>query len=171
MVYRSDTEALAARLEVLEKDLAERTRERDDVAKLLADAKATDEAQQWLADAPRPPRRRWMIAGLSLMLAGVAGFATYQSTHPQPDRFEQTLKAFAQYTNEICACVDKTCAQAVTDQLTKWGQEMAMKDRELPKPSEDQLKQITEVTKRFSDCLIRAMQDDPSQGPQNQLAK
>lgn len=60
MAYRGDVEALEARVAALSADLAQRVRERDEAAQLLAEARARAHAEAYLADldAGGPARRR-----------------------------------------------------------------------------------------------------------------
>ena len=65
MVYRNELEALAARKAVLDREIAERTRERDEAARLIAQ----------LSGVPELPRKRnvlVLMAFVTLFLSGAA---------------------------------------------------------------------------------------------------
>jgi anti-sigma factor RsiW len=52
----------------------------------MVTAAASEEAQRDLAEAPRRRRRRWAIAGGSVLAAGVAGFLAVYCLWPDPDK-------------------------------------------------------------------------------------
>ena len=57
-------------------------------------------------------------------------------------------------------CTDQPCASAVSADLTKWAEEFG-KDPEfreqMMKPTEEQSKQMADVAKQLTDCMMRAM--------------
>src|SRR5437870_4155676 len=120
MAYRSEIDALQARLTTLEADLGERTRERDEVAHMLAEARARAQREDYEAAAPIR-RRRWRIAiaaAVSLLALGI-GIAALVMTRPTPhNRMDQAIARIDQFGNETCQCGD--CAQKVSEAMTKW---------------------------------------------------
>jgi hypothetical protein len=159
MTYRSDTDALEARLDVLQKDLAVRERERDEVARMLAEARRADEARRWLEARPRRRRRRILIAtiGSTVMLLG--GFLTYNGMRHESrrERQERVLHAFERFADEICKCNDRACADDVSNKMMQWGEQQAKDaDRDAPYTAELS-KQFDSVGERFGKCLQRAM--------------
>jgi hypothetical protein len=76
MVYRNELEALAARKAVLDREIAERTRERDEAARLIAQ----------LSGVPELPRKRNALVLLALvtLFLSVAAF-TMVLLHRSPD--------------------------------------------------------------------------------------
>jgi hypothetical protein len=62
-------------------------------------------------------------------------------------------------TDDMCACKDKACAEKVTADMVKYGEEMAKKQagKAEPKVSEAQKKEMDETMTRLSDCLTKAM--------------
>ena len=170
MTYRSDTDALEARLEVLEKDLTDRTRERDEVARLLAEARNTDAARRWLEDAPRRRRRRKILFGVlasAVLIAAAIMTLVRMHRDARLERNEQVLHQFEQFADEACACKDKACADKVTERVSKWGQEMA-KDHDYldEKPDPEMVKRFEPVAERFSKCLTAAMSlETPAEKP------
>ena len=84
--YRNDVDALAARDEVLARELADKQRERADIQRLLEEARAADAAEAEQRDVMVGRRRLQRIAvGLAvLVVAGVAAGAVVVTRHPAP---------------------------------------------------------------------------------------
>ena len=158
MTYRSDTDALEARLDVLEKDLADRTRERDDVAHMLAEARDRDAARRWLEGRPKRRRRRIMLVGLASTMMMVGGLVTFfvMRHDSKRDREERVLLQFEDFADDMCRCTESTCAQSVNDRMTKWATEMA-KDYRDEKPDEELIKRATAIAERMGTCMQKAM--------------
>jgi len=57
------------------------------------------------------------------------------------------------YADAICACKDKTCAKKVSDDMTKWGDEVAKDHPEPPKMSDEQTKAASDIGQRFGECM------------------
>lgn len=78
-----------------------------------------------------------------------------------PGDLERTMTALAKMTefaDKMCACHDTTCAQKVSDEMTKWAQEQATKQtRRPPKMSEQMTKRFTELGERLGKCMQQAM--------------
>lgn len=67
------------------------------------------------------------------------------------------LKRMVEFTDMMCKCADKACADQVTDAMTKWSIEMAKTaDRDL-QVSEEDTKKMQEVTEEFTKCATKAM--------------
>ena len=170
MAYRDDVAALEARVAALSADLAVRQRERDDAARLLAEARARADADAYLADLASggPARRRRKRARIAAAIAGVTmilgGVLAYRLTHPPRDRFDEAMRTFQGFSDEMCACKDSACAQQVSDQMSKWAAEESKHWEPPPKMSEAQMKRATEVGEHMAQCMQRAMSvGDPSQ--------
>jgi hypothetical protein len=167
MAYRSDVDALEARFQALEADLAERTLERDEAARMLAEARTRAMHEAELADlaAGGPARRRrqrTLIAGMVTVAAMVIGAVGYQRARPRlRDGMEAVILRFSQLSDEMCACRDRGCAIAVTDEMTRWAQDQA--SRIGPPGSIDKrfTERATEIARRFASCGQRAMRADP----------
>ena len=164
MVYRSDLEALKARHDVLAKEVAAHTRELDQVAGLLVEARAQDEADRRMADLAaggpaRRRRKRLAIAAGIVAVAALAGGIAYRLTHPVPDRMQETIVQFEGFADQMCACKTNQCAEGVNKQMSTWAEEMAKDaaDKPAPKMSDEQTKYITEVAERFGKCMVSAM--------------
>src|ERR1044071_5122746 len=125
MAYRNDVDALAARHQALETELAERTRERDDVARMLAEAKARDaeEKARLYAETCGPARRRHRrraVVVATLAAIGMIGAVGYRASHRRADRFERAIERFRLFTDDMCGCRESACARHVTDRVTEW---------------------------------------------------
>ena len=165
MVYRDDVTALEARHRALEADLAERTRERDDVARLLAEAKerAAYESRmlaEALAGATRRKRQRTLIAGAIAAAAVIVGAAEYRATHRGADRTAELVARYAMFADEICRCNDMACTTRTTDKMTAWAAELAREDPLPSKIDEASMKRMTELAERFTRCMTAAMRSE-----------
>lgn len=169
MAYRDDVSALEARLAALSADVAVRVRERDEAARMLDEARARANAEAYLADldAGGPARRRRkririaaMIAGLAMIVGGL--FAVH--LRPQRDhRFDDAMHTFERLTNDMCQCRDNACAMRVSDDMTRWGTQLA-KEWPQPKLDETQTKRANDMAMRLATCMQHAMSvGDPSQ--------
>jgi hypothetical protein len=67
------------------------------------------------------------------------------------------MKKFHEFADKMCACKDMTCAQDVSDEMTKWGQEMAKTDPEPPVMTEEDTKEATALGQRMGECMQKAM--------------
>jgi hypothetical protein len=71
-----------------------------------------------------------------------------------------------EFADKMCACKDAKCAQDVSDEMTKWGQEMSKEMDEPPKMSEEDTEKAMNIGKRMGDCMVKAMGADlPQQDP------
>ena len=61
------------------------------------------------------------------------------------------------FKDEMCACTDTRCAQRVSDDMTKWGQEQANNKWDPPKMTEADTKEATEIGTEMGECMQRAM--------------
>jgi hypothetical protein len=155
MVYRNDVDALAARLTSIETELAERARERAEVANMLAEARAVDQAER-SAFEHGERRRRWVVRlvfgavslaigaiGASLMLARPIGFK---------DREAAMLNRLHGYAYQACQCSDKPCADRVLEDMNRWTKAMsAAEQRQLRT-----LPGISHLDERMAKCVAQA---------------
>jgi hypothetical protein len=169
MVYRSDVEALEARVRAAEADLAKRTRARDELAHLLAEARerANQERVQIDAAMGGPARRRLyaLLAGGILMLAVIAG-AVLHRRYARGNEMAETIHRYSRFADDMCQCRDATCAQHNLDEMTKWAT-TAVRDRPPPpKIDEASVKRMEKIARRLAECTMKAMaagSDAPNQ--------
>jgi hypothetical protein len=158
MAYRSDLDALQARHVALEAEVADKTRARDEVARMLADARAIEEAARELTEGPARRRRRWRLAAAAATaLVLVAGAVGYRLVQPRRDQTEEVIRQMSRFTDEVCGCTDTACVRQVSDAMAKWGMALAKEQPSPPKPDEAMMKRLTEITTRMSSCMMRAM--------------
>lgn len=165
MAYRNDVDALEARLAAVQRDLDSTTRDRDETARMLEEARAGARNEELAADyaAGGPIRRRRkraaFIAGAAL-LATVGGIATYQATRPSSTaHFDEIMAQFTAFETEICACKGKACADRVLEKMNKWSTGLAQQAEESTprRPTEEQMKRMSTVAEHFGQCMTSAM--------------
>jgi hypothetical protein len=123
MAYREIVDSLAARLELLEAQVDERTRERDEVAAMHAEAQARARDEEYVAAAPvRARRRRLMIASAvaSVVMATIGVLVVAHVTSRKPDQLERAIQGMESYADQLCACTDASCTRQVTGELMNW---------------------------------------------------
>ena len=173
MAYRSDVQALEARVEALSVDLAERVRERDEAARMLDEARARASAEAYLADLDSggPARRRRTRLRLAAMTAGLAmivgGLLAYRARSHRDHRFEDTMRTFERFSDEMCECKDSACVTHVSDDMTRWAMTIEKEWQPPPKLDSAQTKRATDIGQRMAWCMSKAM----SAGEPSQLAR
>jgi len=83
---------------------------------------------------------------------------------PEPGSFDEAMVKMGEFRDKMCVCSDKTCVDAVTDEMTKWSMEMAKSSQRDIKPNDEQIKQITAITEEFAKCMTSAMTAGSSTG-------
>ena len=160
MAYRNDLDALEARHKALEAEVAERTRERDEAARMLDEARAREQAR-YIADdyaAGGPARRRRQMfaiaGGVVASIAVIIGIAHFASRPSRAERrMQETYVQFERFTNQICACTTTACSDAVMKDMTAWSNTLAKEYRDDdPKPDEEMMKRFSVLAQRFTDC-------------------
>jgi hypothetical protein len=81
----------------------------------------------------------------------------------EPGSFQGVMVKMGEFRDKMCFCRDKTCVDAVTDEMTKWSVEVANRSSDV-KPSEEQTKEISAVVEEFAKCMTAAMTAPPSTG-------
>lgn len=162
MAYRDDVQALEARHAALSADLVARVRERDEVARLLADARVHADAEAYIADLEsggpaRRRRKRLQLAALTTGIALAFGAVIAMRAKPEDHRAEDSLRAFDKFTDEMCACKDAACANHVSEDMTRWADSMQADWKPAPKFDDAQMKRATDLAKRMGDCMVKAM--------------
>src|SRR5215470_10495487 len=78
---------------------------------------------------------------------------------PEPGSLDDTIAKMSEFRDQMCACSDKACADLVTDDMTKWAQQMAKSAGSLkqPKLSDAQMKDMQQVTEEFTKCAVKAL--------------
>ncbi len=162
MAYRNDVDALEARYQALEADLAERTKARDEAAQLLAEARERARVDAVLADIASggPARRRRkhaLIAGAVMLGALAAGGIGYRIATRGDNKIEAAVAQFELFTDAMCTCSTRQCADAVSNQMTRWATDMSKDWTPPPKLDDAVMKHMTDLAKRMSDCMTAVM--------------
>ncbi|CAN5868994.1 hypothetical protein BH11MYX2_BH11MYX2_27520 [soil metagenome] len=119
--------------------------------------------------------KRVVIA--TFVFATVAcGGASTPPAHPEPEKeagsatpvhpfHEQVLAQMTTFTQRMCECADKSCAQGVIDEFKLWGDAME-KDPEANKPPPAELAPaFNDLGTRFGECTMRNLgAEDPNAG-------
>ena len=66
------------------------------------------------------------------------------------------IAKLGEFADDMCACADRTCADQVQQDMTRWTQGMAQDHDEL-KPTAEEMEEATRVTERLSRCMVTAM--------------
>jgi hypothetical protein len=161
MVYRNGIDALEARYRALEKDLAERTRERDEAARLLAEARERAHRDSVQADITsggpeRRRRHRIVFASILALLALIGAGIGYRAAKHHTRR-DEVLTRYAQFTDQICACSDAMCARDAISEFSKWAQDLQRDDEMTRELDRDAMKRAEAITDRLSPCITRVM--------------
>jgi hypothetical protein len=82
---------------------------------------------------------------------------TEKLTPQDQEQLQVALAAMTRFKDEFCQCTTSTCAQRVSDEMTKWGQEQAKTEHEPPKMTEEQTKLFTELGEQMGRCMQKAM--------------
>lgn len=102
---------------------------------------------------PPPPVQNAAPAGPAEPVAAPA---------PAPkSEIEVAMARFQDLTDKMCGCSDKTCADGVQNEMTRWSEEMSKQGSEPPKPSEAEMKRMTDIGMKYADCMTRAMGATP----------
>lgn len=168
MPYRNEVDALEARRVILEGEVADRTRERDAVAAMLAEARARLCAE-WQAEDRRmggPARRLrrvlWIISAVSTAII-ISGVLYLVSQRTRRDHIDENLDRFEEFANEMCACKNTTCVQDVMNRAQTWAGEAAKQDHQAMKlkPDDERMKRGAAIGERFTACYTKTF--TPSQ--------
>jgi len=166
MAYRNDVDALEARLAAVQRDLDATTRDRDETARLLAEARdrANNDAlaADYAAGGPQRRRRRQVaiVTAAAVAALGGGGLAYKLTRGPTAaERFERMLADGVTFEHSMCGCKDKACAEAVNDELNRWATQLAKEhnsDTE-ERPNEEQMQRVTKVFSHYGECMTDLM--------------
>lgn len=77
---------------------------------------------------------------------------------PPSSRAERAMAKMEELAGKMCACTEAQCARQVSDEMTRWSQEMAKEvENEPVKMSEEDMKRATEIGTRMGECMQTAM--------------
>ncbi|MBL0219104.1 MAG: hypothetical protein IPQ07_35195 [Myxococcales bacterium] len=164
MAYRNDVDALEARLVAIQGELDDATRQRDIAAHLLEEARARAAAEglaaDWAAGGPqRRRRRRARILIATVGFALVGGLVTYRVTRDRGAGDQrEVLERFATFTDQMCTCHDKACADQVMGSMTTWSMKMAREQSQAPMELDAATRErMSKLVEHFGECMVTAM--------------
>lgn len=71
--------------------------------------------------------------------------------------FGEALDKMQAFTETMCQCKDPACAQKISDDITKWAEEMSKVYKDPPHMSEQDQKRADEIGERMGKCMKEAM--------------
>lgn len=69
----------------------------------------------------------------------------------------RALEAMERFRDQLCACKDPACVQRVSDEMTRWSQEMSRTQRNPPKMSDQDVERATAIGEKMGQCMQAAM--------------
>lgn len=70
----------------------------------------------------------------------------------------EAMAKMGEFKDKMCGCKDKACADKVQDEMNKWSAENAKNAGDKPeKPSDEDMKKMTEVGTKYGECMAKAM--------------
>jgi hypothetical protein len=90
---------------------------------------------------------------LATAVADVMGGGKNDDLKPQPPDNDEMVAKLAEFSNQMCACKDKACAQKVSERMTKWG----AKNPTASKPSPETVKRATQHSEQLVKCMTKLM--------------
>ena len=100
-----------------------------------------------------------VIFGVMLLTAGAALIVKHRvrGGDAPVDRMAEAVVRFEQLTDEMCACRDQRCAQAVSERMTAWSQQVAKDQPKQEQPDKKTMERMTKVAERMANCMQKAM--------------
>ncbi len=81
--------------------------------------------------------------------------------------FAEPLAKMSEFADMMCKCLDKACADAVQERMTKWATDAAAKDEwSKTKPDEATMKKMTELGEKYAGCMNKAFGPSPEPAPE-----
>jgi hypothetical protein len=69
----------------------------------------------------------------------------------------EAMAAMRDFTDKMCACKDPACAQRVSDEMTRWSQDMSRRETEPPRMSEKDMQEAASIGEHMGRCMQAAM--------------
>lgn len=113
---------------------------------------------------------------IAFVLLAACGGSSTAPAHPEPEQgsgssaptpvhpfHEQVLTEMTSFTQRMCECADKSCAQSVLDEFKLWGDAME-KNPDADKPPPPELAPaFNELGTRFGECTMKNLgAEDPN---------
>jgi hypothetical protein len=58
-----------------------------------------------------------------------------------------------EFSDAMCKCQDRACADRITQEMTAWGQEMARSAERPERVSDEDSKRLADITERMTQCM------------------
>jgi hypothetical protein len=100
---------------------------------------------------PEPPR--------PVVQESASSHAKFRASRPpvrERSVIAEALVKLEVFADEMCACTDRTCADAVSQELTRWSSDLKDEGLHL-EPTEDEMKEATRISEKLSSCMVQAM--------------
>jgi hypothetical protein len=68
-----------------------------------------------------------------------------------------SLAKMSQFSDEMCKCVDRECAERVTEAMTRWAQEMVTRHSDEVTMSDSDTRRMAQISERIATCVTDAM--------------
>lgn len=79
-------------------------------------------------------------------------------TWPSSPYAKESLAKMSELTDKMCACNDPVCAQNVSDEMTRWSEQVARKYTGAPhRMSAQDSERAADLGERLADCMLKAM--------------
>ncbi|MEO8553021.1 MAG: hypothetical protein ABI678_23775 [Kofleriaceae bacterium] len=76
---------------------------------------------------------------------------------PSSPRGEAAVAKLNEFADTMCKCTTKACAQKVSDDMAKWGQELTQTTSPDEQMTDAQTQQATAIGQRLGECVQKAM--------------
>jgi hypothetical protein len=158
--FRSDLDALEARHAILEAEVADKVRARDEAARMLDEARARqrDEATtaRHIPRAHALSRRRVIFAMVGTMMFAlglvlVARVDDQREERARGFRATRIMVELEAFTKQVCACRDVECTLQVNETMRAWRTERAI-DRDIDGSDPRRAKKLLELGERMATC-------------------
>ena len=108
------------------------------------------------------------MKNLSIAILAAAALLSFGGCKKKAGGGDDSTAKLGEFKDRMCKCADKACADKVTDDMTKWGQEAAKTMDKDPKPNEDDAKKLQAINEDLIKCqqkLISASTPTPTAPP------
>jgi hypothetical protein len=73
------------------------------------------------------------------------------------DDTDCVMKTMEKFSDRMCACKTRACADGVSQDMNQWGQSMAQSAAATMKPTPEATKKMSEIVERFSRCYQKLL--------------
>src|SRR5258706_16425686 len=102
------------------------------------------------------PRNLLIGIGAFLAMSWVVAIAVIVTGDGKPPVDESYAK-MREFTDRMCDCADKRCADQITEEMSAWSREMAKRSGKHAKLSALDTKRMAATTEELTKCMTKAM--------------